>query len=78
VSDPATQAFVQWLMAPGASEFDELIVRPGWQTHAACRGEPVEVFFPEKGAGTYDRARCGRSREIAIGDQQNSRSELTQ
>lgn len=26
-----------------------LFVRPSWMEHAACRGMPVELFFPERG-----------------------------
>ena len=25
------------------------IDRPAWQEHAACRGAPTQMFFPEKG-----------------------------
>jgi hypothetical protein len=39
-------------------------LHPEWHEHAACRGEPVTVFFPERTAGRnpYGRALelCGR------------------
>ena len=22
-------------------------IRPGWETHSACNGQPIEVFFPD-------------------------------
>jgi hypothetical protein len=52
VLDSAT-AVTQWLMTPGIGEqlptLEEIAHRPGWQRRAACRGLPVEVFFPAKG-----------------------------
>lgn len=30
----------------------QLLRRPRWQTMAACRGEPVEMFIPDRGGPT--------------------------
>ena len=30
----------------------KLLRRPRWQTMAACRGEPVEMFIPDRGGPT--------------------------
>jgi WhiB family redox-sensing transcriptional regulator len=54
-----------WLMAPGEGEpltfLAELIRRPEWQGHGACRGETIETFVPSLG-GSFNRARelCGQ------------------
>jgi WhiB family transcriptional regulator, redox-sensing transcriptional regulator len=49
-----------WLMSPGQGEpltfLEELIRRPSWQRHGACRGESIETFVPSLG-GKFDRAR---------------------
>ncbi len=51
-----------WLMAgrddhdpPGIETF---LRRPVWMTKAACKGEPVQTFFPERGRGV------ARAREL--------------
>ena len=33
-------------LPPGVAQ---LLRRPRWQTMAACRGEPVEMFIPDRG-----------------------------
>lgn len=38
----------------------DLSKRPDWFAQAACRGEPVETFFPERG----DNATLKRAKEI--------------
>lgn len=30
-------------------DVESLVHRPAWQRKAACRGKPVELFFPERG-----------------------------
>lgn len=44
--------------------------RPGWMTQGACRGEPIETFFADRGGDAYKRAqrlcdRCPVRRECA-------------
>ena len=38
------------------AEVVQLLRRPRWQTLAACRGEPVEMFIPDRG-GPSSRAK---------------------
>ena len=46
------QARIEWLMAPEAPEIQSLLdlfERPAWHRQAACRGQDVSTFFPERG-----------------------------
>lgn len=58
-------ALYRWLMRPSAIEnltLNDLIPeRPVWMAKAACRGEPITTYFPERGE-THQRARdlCSR------------------
>jgi len=40
------------LASGGAVDVGGLFDRPAWQQHAACRGKPIEWFFPEVGGST--------------------------
>jgi hypothetical protein len=40
--------------ADGPVHFDELFHRPAWMERAACHGQPVELFFPARGADTKE------------------------
>lgn len=56
---PLSQETLEWLMTPGVPDgpaLAALLRRPAWMTRAACRGEPLETFFPERG-GSHRRAR---------------------
>lgn len=59
-------AVTRWLMAPGTvrdpSMLAELLERqPAWMARAACRGEPVELFFPVRGeSAEAAKAICAR------------------
>ena len=48
---PASQALAE---APTdvPAQVVRLLRRPRWQTLAACRGEPVEMFIPDRGGPT--------------------------
>jgi WhiB family redox-sensing transcriptional regulator len=45
----------------GPIGIDELVHRPSWQAFANCRDEPIETFFPGRGASTK------RARELCAG-----------
>ncbi|MFZ0666692.1 MAG: WhiB family transcriptional regulator [Acidimicrobiales bacterium] len=50
-------AFVKWMMqtcdGPDPEQvLAELLRRPAWMDDAACRGMPVDVFFPGRGEPT--------------------------
>ncbi len=70
--DDLSRPLVQWLMRPGATEtltLEQLLRRPGWMAAGACRGEPLDTFFPVRGEPT-DRVkalcrRCPVRRECA-------------
>lgn len=56
---------LEWLMSPMipdvATTLQELLSRPAWMARAACRGEPLELFFPERGQSTAPaKAICAR------------------
>jgi hypothetical protein len=40
--------------ADGPVHFDEFFHRPAWMERAACRGHPLELFFPAPGADTKE------------------------
>lgn len=48
-------------MTPGIGEefpsLEEIARRPGWQTQAACRGLPLDLFFPARGVSAATMAR---------------------
>lgn len=51
--------FVEWLMSHDDHELEQLVNRPAWMARAACRGMPIELFFPERGASTKEaKATC--------------------
>ena len=54
------EAVLSWLMAPGVGEelpsLEEIAHRPGWMVRAACRGQPLDLFFPSLG-GNAAKAR---------------------
>jgi len=56
-----TPELVGWLMTPDALDgpmgLEEVVHRPQWQAFAACRDEPVDTFFVERG-GSMARARA--------------------
>lgn len=51
----AGRGVARWLMEPGTVHepsvlFEVLRQRPTWMARAACRGQPIELFFPGRGA----------------------------
>ncbi len=39
----------------------QLLRRPAWHAFAACRGEPVALFFPEPGLGPVGGSSAART-----------------
>jgi WhiB family transcriptional regulator, redox-sensing transcriptional regulator len=56
----AATAVTAWLMTPGAGEelpsFTDLIKRPVWMSQAACRGDDLDLFFPQRGVAATTMA----------------------
>ena len=49
-------------------DLDGLFDRPAWQLDAVCRGHPVEMFFPQRGASNDEaKAICARCPVTAQG-----------
>ncbi len=68
VTDTLTPEFVRFLMVPLANAghaaavgLEDLVHRPQWMAAAACRDEPTETFFPDRGVSTR------RARELCAG-----------
>lgn len=55
------EAVLSWLMAPGVGEdlpsLEEVAHRPAWMKRAACRGLPLDLFFPVRGVSVTTMAR---------------------
>jgi WhiB family redox-sensing transcriptional regulator len=55
-------------MAPGIGEelpsLEDLAHRPAWMARAACRGLPLDLFFPVRGVSA---ATMGRVRAVCAG-----------
>ena len=43
---------IEWLMQDFGGDLEVVPPGPSWQQHAACLGEPVDLFFPDKGEST--------------------------
>lgn len=58
---------INWIRTPESEEsgsadvLDLLWKRPTWMADAACRGMPVNLFYPQRGDSTYEAKQvCGR------------------
>jgi Transcription factor WhiB len=60
--------FVEAIMSSGAASLPdvaELLRRPAWQKHAACRGMGVKDFFPPEGSSPLRAAAVCRRCPVA-------------
>jgi WhiB family transcriptional regulator, redox-sensing transcriptional regulator len=59
--EPQDDALTLWLMTPEAPEvplkLEELLHRPEWQSHAACRGQGSDLWVADSPGAPYETHR---------------------
>jgi WhiB family transcriptional regulator, redox-sensing transcriptional regulator len=60
--EPSDDALTLWLMTPEAPDvplkIEELLHRPEWQAHAACRGQGSDLWIVDSPGAPYETHRA--------------------